>query len=28
LINQLRKVFKFEGTPIIIKNRAKKKGSV
>ncbi len=28
LINQLRKVFRFEGTPIIIKNRAKKKGSV
>lgn len=28
LINQLRKAFRFEGTPIIIKNRAKKKGSV
>ena len=28
LINQLRKAFRFEGAPIIIKNRAKKKGSV
>lgn len=28
LNNQLRKAFRFEGTPIIIKNRAKKKGSV
>jgi predicted GTPase len=28
LTNQLRKAFRFEGTPIIIKNRAKKTGSV